>query len=70
MLCLNRMESATYCADKKGVYHTMPLKGMLLIFIIILTACWCFRGDIYAFIKGGENKEEQEEKDTESKEEK
>lgn len=48
----------------------MPLKGMLLIFIIILIACWCFRGEIYAFIKGEKRNKEQETKDTESKEEK
>lgn len=46
----------------------MPLKGILFIFIVILIACWCFRGEIYAFIKGEkEQNMEQEEKDSEER---
>lgn len=46
----------------------MPLKGILFIFIVILIACWCFRGEIYAFIKGEkEQNKEQEEKDSEER---
>jgi flagellar basal body-associated protein FliL len=49
----------------------MPLKGILFIFIVILIACWCFRGEIYAFIKGEKEQnmeqEENEEKDSEER---
>ena len=45
----------------------MPIKGIILIFMIVLIACWWFRDDIFAFIKG--EKKNKKENSGEEKEE-
>lgn len=47
----------------------MPIRGIILIFMIALIACWWFREDIIAFIKGEKKKEKEEEKDSEENKE-
>lgn len=43
----------------------MPIKGIILIFMIALIACWWFREDIIAFIKGEKKKEKDSEENKE-----